>query len=84
MVGALAPEDLATALGYVREWNTNARNAHLAQALLAAILRSRPPADILAVPGGARGGGGVVLRGTGGGGSCVCMGGVLVCEGWGS
>jgi Utp13 specific WD40 associated domain len=36
-------EQLRAALEYVREWNTNSRLCHAAQALLAAILRRHPP-----------------------------------------
>jgi hypothetical protein len=35
-----------------REWNTNTRNAHLAQVLLQAVLKSHSPEQILEVPGG--------------------------------
>lgn len=39
-----------------REWNSNARNCHVAQAMLRALLSSRPPSELLAVPGeGGRG-----------------------------
>lgn len=34
-----------------REWNTNTRNAHMAQVLLRAILSKHTPQQILAVPG---------------------------------
>jgi U3 small nucleolar RNA-associated protein 13 len=34
-----------------REWNTNARNCHVAQAMLRALLSSRTPQELLAVPG---------------------------------
>jgi len=47
----MGPEDLRAALEYAREWNTNARNCHAAQALLRAILRRHKPAALLAVPG---------------------------------
>ena len=65
MVAAMAREDLKTALQYVREWNTNARNSHMAQALLRAVLLMRTPEEILAVPGE---GGGYSRRGGKGGG----------------
>uniref|UniRef100_A0A383VI50 U3 small nucleolar RNA-associated protein 13 C-terminal domain-containing protein n=1 Tax=Tetradesmus obliquus TaxID=3088 RepID=A0A383VI50_TETOB len=51
LVGQLAPDELATALSYCREWNTNTRNAHLAQVLLQAVLKSHSPEQILEVPG---------------------------------
>jgi hypothetical protein len=37
----------------LREWNTIARNCHVAQAMLRALLSSRAPQELLAVPGGA-------------------------------
>lgn len=50
----MTPDDLKAALEYIREWNTNAKNCHAAQALLRAILLRHPPADVLAVPGARR------------------------------
>lgn len=44
-------DDLKTALEYCREWNTNAKHCHAAQALLAAILRSHKPDKVLKVQG---------------------------------
>jgi hypothetical protein len=51
LVRHMRGEDLKTALEYCREWNTNARNCHVAQAMLRALLSTRPPKDLLAVPG---------------------------------
>lgn len=51
----MGDEDLGTALGYCRDWNTNSRHCHAAQALLGAVLRSRKPAAIAALPGGRAG-----------------------------
>eukprot|EP00775_Hariotina_reticulata_P012078 gene12078-12218_t len=51
LVGQLQPQELATALSYCRDWNTNTRNAPLAQVLLQAVLSSHKPEQILAVPG---------------------------------
>ena len=42
IVGAFKPEQLVTCLGYVRDWNTTARNAHQAQVMLLSILRIFP------------------------------------------
>eukprot|EP00793_Prasinoderma_coloniale_P002189 PRCOL_00002697-RA len=51
--GISDPKRLATLLSYCRDWNTNARFCHVAQATLRALLASRPPAEIASVPGAA-------------------------------
>ncbi len=45
--------DVKVALEYCREWNTNSRHCHAAQAMLQALLRHKKPAQLLAVPGAA-------------------------------
>ena len=42
LVSPLGPEDLRIVLEYTREWNTNARHCHAAQALLQAVLLIHP------------------------------------------
>lgn len=44
----LAPSDLARLLGYVRDWNTRAKSAAVAQRVLHALVRLRPADDIIA------------------------------------
>lgn len=48
----MSDEDVRTALEYCREWNTNTRHCHAAQAMLRAVLRARKPAQLAAMPGG--------------------------------
>jgi hypothetical protein len=52
----------AAAAAVPREWNTNTRNAHLAQVLLRAILSKHTHQQILDVPGEKTKGGGVQTR----------------------
>lgn len=47
----MTAEDLKDALEYIREWNTNAKNCHAAQAMLRAILLHHAPGDVLQVAG---------------------------------
>ena len=56
----LSDEQLATLLLRIRDWNTNARTAHVAQRILWAIVKSYPATRLarLKVAGGSRGGGG--------------------------
>eukprot|EP00798_Chlamydomonas_sp_ICE-L_P002642 gene2643-5017_t len=51
LVSHLSTDDLKTALEYCREWNTNSRNCHAAQAMLQAILRCHTPKALAALPG---------------------------------
>lgn len=44
-------DDVRTALEYCREWNTNTRHCHAAQSMLKALLRTRKPAQLAAIPG---------------------------------
>ena len=44
-------ERLGTLLRYIRDWNTNARFCHIAQAALMAVVEVRAPEDIMTVPG---------------------------------
>lgn len=43
----LVPDDLAQLLGYLKEWNTTARNSEVAQAVLHALLKSHSSDKIL-------------------------------------
>ncbi|KAF9162975.1 U3 small nucleolar RNA-associated protein 13 [Actinomortierella ambigua] len=47
----LSLEQVAKLLGYVRDWNTHAKNMRPAQTILYAILRDRKVSDVEAVPG---------------------------------
>ncbi|KAJ2392590.1 U3 small nucleolar RNA-associated protein [Coemansia sp. RSA 2603] len=50
VVGSLAPEQLGRLLGYVRNWNTNGKFAHIAQAVLYCILTRYTTQTILDLP----------------------------------
>ncbi|KAJ1900041.1 U3 small nucleolar RNA-associated protein [Kickxella alabastrina] len=50
VIGTLAPDQLERLLGYVRNWNTNGKFAHIAQAALYCILTQYTSKDILALP----------------------------------
>ncbi|KAJ2777307.1 U3 small nucleolar RNA-associated protein [Coemansia interrupta] len=50
VVGSLAPEQLGRLLGYVRNWNTNGKFAHIAQAVLYCILTRYTTQAILDLP----------------------------------
>ena len=52
LVAHMGPEDLKLALEYVREWNTNSKHCHAAQAMLRAVLKHFKPKTLLEVPGG--------------------------------
>lgn len=62
-----------------REWNTNTRNAHLAQVLLRAILSKHTPQQILEVPGKAFYFGGGIQVDTFAAGQYPPLGAVLCC-----
>lgn len=51
LAAALEPEQLRLALEYSREWNTRARTCHAAQSMLQAVVRSRRPEELAALPG---------------------------------
>ena len=51
LVASWDDERLAACLAFVREWNTNARRAGVAQALLSSILRSVPFERLKQLPG---------------------------------
>ncbi|KAG0329823.1 U3 small nucleolar RNA-associated protein 13 [Podila humilis] len=47
----LSLEQIAKLLGYIRDWNTHAKNMRTAQTVLHAILRDRTVAEMITVPG---------------------------------
>lgn len=47
----MSDEDVKVALEYCREWNTNSKHCHAAQAMLHALLRHKKPSQLLSVPG---------------------------------
>jgi U3 small nucleolar RNA-associated protein 13 len=49
LVASFTPDDVAQALQYLRDWNTNARHCHCAQALLQALLTTRKSSVCLTV-----------------------------------
>lgn len=51
LAAAMRVDDVQPCLEYCREWNANAKNCHAAQAMLQAVLHTRRPEEILAVPG---------------------------------
>ncbi|GLI67244.1 hypothetical protein VaNZ11_011426, partial [Volvox africanus] len=51
LVAAMSDEDLRTSLEYVRDWNTNSKHCHAAQALLGSVLRTHRPEKLVKVPG---------------------------------
>eukprot|EP00884_Botryococcus_braunii_P002585 jgi/Botrbrau1/12327/Bobra.4_3s0001.1 len=51
LAAGLEPAQLKQCLEYIREWNTNSRHCHAAQALLQAIFLQRPPAELLKMSG---------------------------------
>ncbi|PSC70582.1 transducin beta 3 isoform B [Micractinium conductrix] len=51
LAGGMSADDLRQCLEYCREWNSNAKNCHAAQAMLQAVLRQRRPQELLSVPG---------------------------------
>jgi len=51
LVQQMSESDVRTALEYCREWNTNSRHCHAAQAMLGAMLRHRKPTQLLTLPG---------------------------------
>jgi hypothetical protein len=44
-------DDVKVALQYCREWNTNSRHCHAAQAMLRALLRHKKPPKLMTLPG---------------------------------
>ncbi|GIL66924.1 hypothetical protein Vafri_20438, partial [Volvox africanus] len=51
LVAAMSDEDLRASLEYVRDWNTNSKHCHAAQALLGAVLRAHGTEKLMKVPG---------------------------------
>ncbi|KAK3279341.1 hypothetical protein CYMTET_12771 [Cymbomonas tetramitiformis] len=51
VLGQLEEEQLPECLEYIREWNTNARSAPVAQGVLAGLLRAHPAEKLAALPG---------------------------------
>jgi U3 small nucleolar RNA-associated protein 13 len=47
----LSPDQTAKLLGYVRDWNTHAKNMRAAQTVLNAILRQRKVQEMIEIPG---------------------------------
>lgn len=47
----LSPDQIAKLLGYVRDWNTHAKNMRAAQTVLNAILRQRKVQEMIEIPG---------------------------------
>ncbi|KAF9955928.1 Transducin (beta)-like 3 [Mortierella alpina] len=47
----LSPDQIAKLLGYVRDWNTHAKNMRAAQTVLNCILRQRKVQEMIEVPG---------------------------------
>ncbi|KAI9311096.1 WD40-repeat-containing domain protein [Dichotomocladium elegans] len=50
VLAELAPENLEKLLGYVRDWNTNAKHATIAQTVLNAILASHSSEELVSLP----------------------------------
>ncbi|CAK0748051.1 hypothetical protein CVIRNUC_001810 [Coccomyxa viridis] len=51
LVRDLSPEKLKQCLEFARDWNTNSRRCHAAQAMLQAIILEHPPQKLRAIPG---------------------------------
>ncbi|KAJ1973138.1 U3 small nucleolar RNA-associated protein [Dimargaris xerosporica] len=51
VIASLSMEQVARLLTFVREWNTNSKRAHIAQAVLNVVLNHYEPEKLLEVPG---------------------------------
>lgn len=50
VLAELGPENLEKLLTYIRDWNTNAKHAYIAQTVLNAILASHASEEIVSLP----------------------------------